>query len=241
MKSGQRTQLEKWNAKYSKDMQDTESMLRSELDRKQMLLDTLIQTHEKSLANKGEIEEAAAVLTYSGMEIFASSFGNSVTRIFQEEAIPLMRQVFREEIQSVLRGVMSGYRTKLEGDVKLLMNLISPEDLVASASEVTAPEKAPESVRKAPDTSTTLRTEKASKRTKSGQDRKRRLNNSMSGKDIAQRVASMLMQAEGPMKLSDIKERMPDITFVDSTITNVRRYVPEIVKAGFGMYTYSKT
>lgn len=213
MKSERRTQLEKFNAKYMKDTLDIESMLRAELDKKQSMLNTVTMANEKVLCEKGNIAEAAAVMTQTGLEMFGASFGNSVSTIFREEAIPMIRSVIREEIRAVISGIMIGYKTKLEDEVKSLITDIALEDLIAPESD--------------PEKETTPTIAKESKP-------------AVSGRGVSKTIANKLAELDGPVTLSELRTLLPEVKFRDSTMQNAKQAFPEIVSAGYGKYAYNK-
>lgn len=226
MKSESRTQLEKFNMRVAKANADTEAILRAELKRKQDMLDSIGTVRSEDLQKKGNIEEAAAVFSYTGLEVFASSFGNTVGRILQENIPTLIHNAVQSEIQRVFDGLLSGVQKRLQDDVQLITKDLS---MMIPEIEQSAPESAQE--------------EKKEEAPVIVRPKKRRMTyerSEMLRKD-AHDVAMLLQMSEDPVKLKDIIISLPHINFTTqptSKMTNMIRHEPNIISAGYGKYTY---
>lgn len=223
MKSTLTSQLDKFAARQAKKSSDTESLLRAELERKQKQLDQIrIMNGESELKEKGGIQEAAAVFSYAGMEIFATMFGNSIRQVIIEEAPAIIREVLREEIRGFVKGMIKGYEMRLRDDIQSLVTELSPADLIMSADTTER-----DSVRKeeSPKVQRVLRQKKVYTR---------------SNKTDSVLVAEKLKE-NGPMKLKEIREALPEVEFGVNPYSKMRGVLqqnPAIRSMGNGIYMY---
>jgi hypothetical protein len=232
MKSVNRTQIEKFNGKYSKLMKDQEDIVLAQLEKKQRLLDTLKPyaiDGDEELAKLGniDIQEAACVFSYAGIQAFSKMFGNSVSGIFRDEIVGMVRDVVRQEVRSatsdMFKGLIRGQYKALEEEMLGLVKNLSSEEQIAPTKEAEAPESvlAPVVNQMTPIKSIDPKTNRA-----------QHVDNKL--------VASMIQSFNGQsIKLSDLKELLPEVQFYHTRMKAVMSFDSKVVKSGFGLYAYN--
>lgn len=239
MKSQMRSQLEKFNEKYLKNRQDDESILDARIQQKRERLEKLLDEVRglEELAKRGNIkhEEAGAVFTHEGLQRFGTWFGNSVSAIFQEEAVPMIRLAIREEIRNVALGFLEGFiesslQTIAEKEIKDTIKEAAPATTVAAIIEQESRINFETVVRSQERLQIETNT------------RKRTRKKSIS--ESAERIAETLRNSESPVTLKTIIKMHPEIDFGKNPslkMVSFRKYADNIKPIGRGLYTYNMT
>lgn len=124
-------QIEKFNARLAKARKDEEAVYEDKLS--SSLDDTLEMLNEDKLKKQGNIEEAAAVVSYEGLQMFANIFTNSMEASVEKAMSTKMQEIesmfeakLEEKFSEALRGVSTGMkqftedmaRKKIEEELK---------------------------------------------------------------------------------------------------------------------------
>lgn len=223
-----KSQLEKFEARQAKMNADSRAVHEAELKKKQDMINSIEEIKSSDLQGAGGIKEAAAVFTQAGLEFFGSSFGNSVDRIIREVVPSIVRSVVQEEIKNFMDGMLTGVQRQLESEVNQIAKLMTQDTLKVAQS-------APTSVTEAPlaDIDKPI----------DGAVRVKRKYGVI--KDETVLIANLLKSSNSPIKMSEIVEQLPEISFSSTVPTNkmirAMAHDPNIVKAGYGFYTYKKS
>lgn len=118
MKNSRKTQLDKFNQKWSKDHQDMEAIKRGQVKSAQ----EEIMKGERELSKQGGIKEAAAVFSREGMDTFAKTFSNSVESAITSQ-IPNIEKVIERVIEKKIMELLDGLKEGLT-DQEVIQNHI---------------------------------------------------------------------------------------------------------------------
>lgn len=109
--TGRKSQLSKFNAKWSKDQVD-QAVLKEKAARKAIEENNLCTQGEKVMEEMSKkSEEVFAVIARSGMEAFIKTWNNSMESVVRETVraeMNSMRTMIREEMESAMSGMFQG-------------------------------------------------------------------------------------------------------------------------------------
>lgn len=109
--TGRKSQLSKFNAKWSKDQVD-QAVLKEKAARKAIEENNLCTQGEKVMEEMTKkSEEVFAVIARSGMEAFIKTWNNSMESVVRETVraeMNSMRTMIREEMESAMSGMFQG-------------------------------------------------------------------------------------------------------------------------------------
>lgn len=105
------SQVEKFNAKYTRDKNDERAVMEDKLSRSQTTSSTVYEESTEELKKEGSIKEAAAVFTHEGLGTFATMFSNSVESMLNktlQSKLDAMADKIANDMESKILEILDG-------------------------------------------------------------------------------------------------------------------------------------